>query len=294
MPIRPLWGEGKVRARDPHSEVLNRATWLDSNITLDHRRWGCGEAELRWTAPRHVIVLTEQGRTTRTHVRAEGSGVYDGEDRPGALTFVPAGAERWGAYREADLIYCALWIDPTLQIPGCERLSQLPTMVNGSDTVIATLLSSLCAEVAAGYRPDSAYIEHLVALAAMRMVSFDIKPKPVSRHAPLNRRQLERVNEFIEAHMDADISLTDLAALANMPVDTFARRFKAATGRAPYAHVIERRIARAETLLATTDTPIGHLALALGFSSQSHFTSAFRRLKGMTPKAYRSQFFPES
>lgn len=297
MSIRPIYGEGGVRSRDSHTEFMHRSSWVDASITLDRRRWVCDETELHWTAPQHVIILTEQGRTSRTRIQAGGSLVYDGEDRPGAVSFVPAGVEREGMYQNADLTYSALWIDPDCQVPGCEKLAHLPTMVNGSDTVIETLLRCLFTELAAGHQPDSAYIEHLAVLAALRVSSSlagaqNMPLSPVLRHAPLHRRTLARVDDFIEAHMDGDISLSDLAALADMPVDTFARRFRSATGQAPYAYVIERRIARARQLLATTDTPIGQLALSLGFSSQSHFTTTFRRLNGMTPRVFRAQSLP--
>ncbi|ACP21603.1 hypothetical protein NGR_b01370 (plasmid) [Sinorhizobium fredii NGR234] len=50
----------------------------------------------------------------------------------------------------------------------------------------------------------------------------------------------------------------------------------------------------AELLLRETDLAIGAIAFRLGFSSQSRFTTTFRRLKGITPRAYRLQFSPES
>jgi AraC family transcriptional regulator len=290
----PLFGAGNLRVRDDRSEPLHRASWLNSAITFDHRRWVCREIELRWTAPRHVIVLTERGRTERTRVSSSNGLVYDGRDRAGAITFVPADAERYGVYREADLSYSALWIDPRADIPGSDQLSRMPTLVNGTDPVMAALVSSLCADMARGIRPDAAYVEHLVALLAMRVAFLDGHVSPGHRVSPLSRRTLARIYEFIDAQLQSDISLRDLAAVAKMPVDTFARRFKAATGMAPYAYVLERRIARAETLLRATSSPIGNLALALGFASQSHFTSAFRRLRGTTPRAYRSEFLPES
>ncbi|MBB4273549.1 helix-turn-helix transcriptional regulator [Rhizobium mongolense] len=294
MSSEPLFGAGKIRARDDRSEPLHRASWLDTAVTFDHRRWACKDIELRWTAPRHVIVLTERGRTEQTRVSSDSGLVYDGQDRAGAITFVPAEAERYGVYREADLSYSALWIDPKADIPGCDGLARMPTMVNRNDPVMATLVSSLCADMVRGMRPDSAYIEHLVALLAMRVAFLDGHVSSVHRLSPLNRRTLGRVDAFIDAQLQSDISLRDLAAVANMPVDTFARRFKAAAGMAPYAYVLERRITRAEILLRTTSLPLGNLALALGFASQSHFTSTFRRLRGTTPKAYRTEFLPGS
>ena len=58
--------------------------------------------------------------------------------------------------------------------------------------------------------------------------------------------------------------------------------------------MIERRLQRAETLLVDCDMPLGEIALALGISSQSHFTATFRRRRGTTPRAWRQQFCPKS
>jgi AraC family transcriptional regulator len=291
---KPLIGDGCIRGRDMQAEPLHTISRIDSAVVFDHRRWVCEDAELTWTAPHHLIVLTEQGGTSRTWVQAAGQVVYDGRDRPGALTFVPAGAERSGFYREVDLHYSALWIDPGLPLSGCERLSALPTLVNGSEAGIGALLASLRSDLSSGHRPHAVYIEHLVALVILRLAMLDGTPPPAPRHGRLGRKTLGRVEEYVEANIGADISLSSLARIADMPVDTFARRFKASTGQAPYAFVTERRVRRAAALLGRTDMAIGAIAYALGFSSQSHFTTTFRRTTGTTPRAYRAQFFPES
>lgn len=293
MSFRPLLGDGRVRSQEEKSEPLQTASWVSSSIVFDNRRWACREAELRWTAPHHLIVLTEEGGTSHTSIRHEARSLYDGMDRPGALTFVPAGAERQGFYRDVNLSYSALWIDPDIRLPGCERLRELPILVNKKDVVIATLLSSLRDEMALGHKPDTAYVEHLVALVSLRVANLN-REQPSIRHGCLSRRALGRVRDYIDAHMNADISLSELAAVVDMAVDSFARRFKATTGLAPYAYVIEERVRRAEVLLRETGLSIGSIAFRLGFSSQSHFTATFRRLRGMTPRAYRVNSSPES
>jgi AraC family transcriptional regulator len=53
--------------------------------------------------------------------------------------------------------------------------------------------------------------------------------------------------------------------------------------------VLQRRLARARELLIATDMPVVEIALATGFSSQSHLASAFRRLTGVTPGEYRRE-----
>lgn len=294
MSFRPLLGDGRIRASNQNTEALQSASWANSSVVFDSQRWTCKEAELRWTAPHHLIVLTEAGGTSQTYIRSEAKSLYDGQDRPGALTFVPAGAERFGLYRNVDLSYSALWLDPDIGTPGSECLSDLPIMVNKSDGVVSALLRSLRTEMALGHKPDTLYVEHLVALASLRVASMDRVQPSTAPQGCLARRTLTRVRDYINAHMKADISLSDLAAIAGMPADTFARRFKATTGRAPYAYVIEERVRRAELLLRESEMPISVIAFRCGFSSQSHLTATFRRLSGMTPKVYRAHFSPES
>jgi AraC family transcriptional regulator len=297
MPIEPLMGNGQVRVSGDRTEQLRSVSWNNSRVVFDHRHWVCADAELRWTAPHHLILLTERGRTARTEVRCDGRLIYDGRDAPGALTFVPAAVERHGAYRDADLFYCALWIDPTFPdtLSGCGRLPALPTFVNQSDPVVGPLMAALSSDISAGHDPGALYIEHMTALALLRIAALrDSAPQRLARAGRLNRKALARVQDYVEANMERDISLSDLAALTGMPIDSFARRFKATTGIAPYAYVLERRVHRAEKLLSATETEISAIALALGFSSQSHFTTSFRRLRGVTPRAYRILFRPDS
>ena len=294
--IRPLVGNGQVRARDDNAEPLRSAAWLDSRIVFDHRHWRCAEAEVLWTAPHHLILLTEQGRTSRTRVECDGRPIYEGRDRAGVLTFVPALTERRGVYRDANLVYSALWVDPKLQDgwSGCEALPVLPPFANHSDPTVAALIRALRVDISQRDMPSQVYVEHLVALILLRIAAMSGKSRTASRAGTFGSRTLSRLTDYIDAHLADDISLTDLAGEASMPVDAFARRFKASTGVPPYAYVLERRVVRAETLLADPRSSLISIALALGFSSQSHFTNVFRRLRGVTPAVYRAQNNPGS
>ncbi|MBR0663651.1 helix-turn-helix transcriptional regulator [Roseomonas hellenica] len=292
MALTPLIGQGRMRVIEeaPHEPAVTQS-WRHRSLVFDHRRWSCREAELTWTAPSHLIVLTQRGSTTQTRIACAGELVHDGHDRPGMLSFVPAGVERSGLYRNADLVYSALWLDPRL--PGlCGRdWATLPILINRADAVVATLLSSLRDEIAAGGMPEAVYVEHLAAVAMHRILALDGAPPRRKDHGRLSGTTLRRVQDHVEAHLDQEIALSDLAAIAGMTGDSFARQFKAAAGLAPYAFVIERRMRRAEDLLARPEMALAQIAMALGFSSQSHFTTTFRRQRGMTPRAYRQRLF---
>jgi AraC family transcriptional regulator len=292
MSIRPIFGDGLIRAREDRTVQLHRASWFGSRVLFDHRRWVCREVEMRWAAPRHLLVLTDTGRTAGTRVQADGRLLFDGPDRPGVFTFVPAGVERTGVYRDADLRYSALWIDPAWD--SAARLADQPILVNRSDAVIGTLIGTLQAEIALGCRPGAAYVEHLMALLGFRLAALDHGRPQLPRHGRLGPRALARVRDYVDAHIADDVSLSGMAGAVGMGTDSFARRFKATTGTAPWVFLLEERIRRAEAMLADATLPIGTIAIRLGFSSQSHFSATFRRLRGTCPRAYRMRILPES
>ena len=98
---------------------------------------------------------------------------------------------------------------------------------------------------------------------------------------------MRRVLEFIEANLDRDLSLEAMAAEVDISQAYLARAFKAAIGEAPHRYVLARRLERAKQLLRDTDMPIVDVAIAVGFSSQSHLSHCLLRTVGVPPAAYR-------
>jgi AraC family transcriptional regulator len=74
-----------------------------------------------------------------------------------------------------------------------------------------------------------------------------------------------------------------------MPLDHFARSFRAATGAPPYAYVLSRRPQHARELLLKSDRPISAIALDVGFANQSHLTATFQRTFGVAPASFRKE-----
>lgn len=104
----------------------------------------------------------------------------------------------------------------------------------------------------------------------------------------LNTSTQSQLIEFIEDGLDSDISLSALAQRAHMPVSQFSKAFTATFRTTPYQYVLDRRIVRAKRLLAATTLPVTDIAASVGFSTPSHFATAFKGRVGMTPTAYRS------
>jgi AraC-like DNA-binding protein len=84
-------------------------------------------------------------------------------------------------------------------------------------------------------------------------------------------------------------SLEDLARAASMSRTTFAERFREAAGTPPLSYLINWRMLLAQRALRSTDTQVRALAVELGYSSESAFSTAFKRRVGESPSAYRTR-----
>ena len=93
---------------------------------------------------------------------------------------------------------------------------------------------------------------------------------------------------MLVAHLDQPLTIGDLAQRVEMDVFSFARAFKARTGRAPYQYLLRLRVNYAVHLLLHTDTSLIEIAYTCGFSSQAHFNTVFKRTIGITPGAARA------
>ena len=98
---------------------------------------------------------------------------------------------------------------------------------------------------------------------------------------------MRRILDYIEEHLDGNLSLEAMAAEVEISPVYFARVFRAAVGQSPHRYVLRRRIERAKELLRNTEMTVVDVALAVGFSSQSHLSYWFQRYVGVSPAAYR-------
>lgn len=106
----------------------------------------------------------------------------------------------------------------------------------------------------------------------------------------LSRQQLKAVIRYIDANLEASISLKDLARVSGLNSHHyFCHLFKQSTGVSPYQYVIQQRIEKAKVLLQQHYLPLVEIALSCGFSSQSALSRTFRKCVGTTPRSYRRQ-----
>jgi AraC family transcriptional regulator len=105
--------------------------------------------------------------------------------------------------------------------------------------------------------------------------------------SPLARWRLKRAIDYFEAQIGQPVSLAAVASSAGLTRMHFAAQFRAATGMRPHEYLLRRRIERAQEMLAETGMSLVDIALSVGFQTQSHFTSVFKRYAGQPPRAWR-------
>ncbi len=187
----------------------------------------------------------------------------------------------------------ALSIDPeamemSLPEPFTGRSVELAPRGIGCDAVVNHLFAVLQAELESGGTMTSLMLESLGKATAVYVAShFSTNPPMLPRRRGLDRERLARVIDYIDANLADDLSLEETAGVACLSSYHFGRMFKISTGQTVHQFVLRQRIERSKTLLAQKQMCLAQIAVAAGFSSQSQFTTTFRRLVGLAPGAWQ-------
>ena len=158
-----------------------------------------------------------------------------------------------------------------------------------NDPLVSQIVSTITHETERRFL-DHILVDALNTALAVRMVRHFIDPAKIAPPPSngLSRERLQRVRDYIEAHLGDRLTLADLAEVVCLSPYHFSRSFKLALGIGPQHYVIQRRLERAKTLIRRTDQPLAWVALEAGFTDQSHLTSVFRRETGVTPGQFRA------
>jgi AraC family transcriptional regulator len=157
------------------------------------------------------------------------------------------------------------------------------------DSEMETICRRLYREVSLGEMADRLFVESLVmqlGVLLLRRHSTALEKAGGMPLAGLTRGQARRVLDYIESNLSRDLTLRELAGTANLSPYHFARMFKRTIGTAPHRYIVERRVEQAKHMLRKSDTSLVEVGLSMGFCNQSHFTSTFSRVVGVTPTRF--------
>lgn len=96
--------------------------------------------------------------------------------------------------------------------------------------------------------------------------------------------------DYINDHLNVALTMEKLASIEGLSQSYFSKLFAKETGTTVKAYILNIKIKTAQNILVNTTYPLSDISLSLGFSSQSAFSTAFKRLTGITPGEYRNTY----
>lgn len=279
LPVKPLLSS---RARD----------WR--GILVERYRHEAGETHAPLLA-NHLLTLNLSGAYRLTQKLTNRTS--ENQIAPNFFNLTAAGREtfwRWDEPVEALHLQIEPWFleQVAVQINESQNAgTELLPLSCGADVEIEFLGKRLLHELETESFGTRLYIESLTNLLAVHLLRCYAATKRDAQNAAdkLAPRALRLAIDYIDGHLEQDISLAELAAQTGMSQFHFARAFRQSTGLPPHQFLIRRRVEQAKKLLRDNKLSIADIAFACGFSSQSHLNRHFKRLVGTTPKQYATR-----
>ena len=170
---------------------------------------------------------------------------------------------------------------------GALRLADAPMLNDLIDAGISALMTEARRALLADYGDNDVYFEALVDALVARMASRKAAWAQRAAAAGGESGAIRAALAHADAHLAQPLAVAELAAVAGLSRHHFSRVFKAATGSAPHAYLVKRRVLRARELIEGSNLPLADVALQTGFSSQAHMTDVFRQQLGVSPARLR-------
>ena len=157
------------------------------------------------------------------------------------------------------------------------------------DQTMGRLMEILLYEKRQGFQSGAFFLEGIAAALASHLIRYYSADAPVMTNSVggMAPSTLRRCIALMDAGLERDLRLDELAREAGLSTSHFFRSFRESTGKTPYQFLLDRRVQRAQTLMRDPRTSLTKVAKSSGFANQHHLARIFRSVTGMTPSAYR-------
>ena len=188
--------------------------------------------------------------------------------------------------------YVQLSISDVALMAASDREVELRMYRKFADLRLRGLVTVVHAEMAAGFPNGRLFLDSVEQAIAVALINgHAVGRRPVQMHrGGLGSARLRKIEELVDANMEDDLSLDEMAQSVELSMAHFARMFRKSTGETPHQFVRRRRIERAKAMLRDRATRVLDVAVACGFKTQQHFAQVFREVSGTSPTEYRQDF----
>jgi AraC-like DNA-binding protein len=137
----------------------------------------------------------------------------------------------------------------------------------------------------------------ILLLSVLVELAAESKAKPISTTTLLplcrveDQRRVDQICSHLNQTFDQETDFTELARMVHMSQAGLCRFFRRATGRTMTAYINQLRIGAAAQLLANSDMSVLEIGFRVGYGNYSNFNRQFRRIRGVTPKPLRREFY---
>ena len=135
--------------------------------------------------------------------------------------------------------------------------------------------------------------EEIIDLTGEMMLDYTVRMQEIRKKDSVSLH-IRRTVDYIYSNLGEHLTLEMAAAHEKLNPCYLSRLFAEEMHISVKAYILKAKISTAQNILAFSDFPISEIAASLGFSSQSAFSSAFRKLNGMTPMQYRNRYYAET
>ena len=225
----------------------------------------------------------------KPHVRTWQQGAWsEMSSTPGCATIVPAGQKTgWLVDGELDVVTLSISAAQLRTSAVCDQFRRMRFAF--SDPLGVALSRQVLSELYAPSAPErDAYVAALVnALKAHILRGSSTAGANGIPTAGFSAYRLHHIMNAVLKHPEGVYTLEEMAADAGVTPSYFCRVFRKAIGASPHQFVMKAKLERAQQMLRESRMQLATVAECLGFTSQSHFTRAFRQFSGQTPSEFR-------
>ena len=270
--------------------LLRREAFLE-DFSVRHVRVSAGEMP-EHTSLNHELNLTIDGNL---HTQRQTSGGKNRVDcgNPDSMCITPKGQTleaNWeGEYEAVMIEFSQNYLSKMASEMNLSANIELIDTLSKKDLLVQQLGLAFLYEADTNETSSKLYADSIAHTLMFHIVKnyTNATEKAKQFLGGLSGYKLRRVTEFINDNLEQDLTLTEIATVADLSHFHFARSFRKTLGVTPQQYIANRRIEKAKDLLSNSNLPIVEIGFQTGFKNQSHFTTLFRKLTTFTPKVWR-------